>query len=91
MSSVAVHVVYAGRVQGVGFRATVADLARKYPVAGWVRNLPDGRVELWAEGPAAVVDGLLAAVRDTYSRHIRAEARDDPPATGAYRSFDIVR
>jgi acylphosphatase len=60
---VAVRVLYAGRVQGVGFRAIAADIARSYPVGGWVRNLTDGRVELWAEGPEADVTAYLAALR----------------------------
>ncbi|HEV3237972.1 MAG TPA: acylphosphatase, partial [Gemmataceae bacterium] len=61
MQTVAKLVHYSGRVQGVGFRATAAWIARRYPVAGWVRNLPDGRVELFAEGDAGQVDGFLKA------------------------------
>lgn len=41
-----------GRVQGVGFRAYVADVAREENLSGWVRNLPDGRVEMLMEGDA---------------------------------------
>ncbi len=44
-----VHVYYAGRVQGVGFRFTTQDLARELMVSGWVKNLREGRVELLAE------------------------------------------
>jgi acylphosphatase len=47
-----------GRVQGVGFRAFVADAARIEGVAGWVRNLPDGSVEVHAEGEAESVGRL---------------------------------
>ncbi|SVA98172.1 uncharacterized protein METZ01_LOCUS151026, partial [marine metagenome] len=50
MSLVRVHVYYSGRVQGVGFRYTVKSLVPGYDVLGIIRNLPDGRVELIAEG-----------------------------------------
>jgi acylphosphatase len=50
-----------GRVQGVGFRAFVAEAAREAGLAGWVRNLGDGRVEVFAEGDAAALASLEAA------------------------------
>ena len=49
-----------GMVQGVGYRFFVQRVAARHQVTGYVRNLPDGRVEVWAEGPSAQV----AAVRD---------------------------
>ncbi len=65
------RVYYSGRVQGVGFRFTAQHVARGFDVAGYVRNLPDGRVELVAEGDPAEIDGFLAAVRDAMGHHIR--------------------
>jgi acylphosphatase len=58
-----VRVVVAGRVQGVFFRATCARLAREAGVGGYVRNLPDGRVEAAFEGPDDVVDRLAVWCR----------------------------
>jgi acylphosphatase len=55
-----VHAIVTGRVQGVAYRASTAHEARALGLAGWVRNRPDGSVELEVEGPADVVAKLLA-------------------------------
>jgi len=52
-----------GKVQGVGFRWFVTREARSLQLAGWVRNLPDGSVQLEAEGPLDRLDDLLLALR----------------------------
>ena len=52
------QIFYSGRVQGVGFRYTVKQIASGYEVIGWVRNLPDGRVELLAGGEAGELDAF---------------------------------
>jgi acylphosphatase len=53
------HVIFEGRVQGVGFRYATKQLARGFDVTGWVRNLPDGTVELQLQGEREEVDGFL--------------------------------
>lgn len=58
-STVRAHVFVSGRVQGVYFRATTRDRAREQGVAGWVRNLDDGRVEAVFEGPPAAVEAMV--------------------------------
>jgi acylphosphatase len=58
------HVHVHGRVQGVGFRYFVQEAARALDVAGWVRNAPDGSVEVEAEGPSASLEKLRAALAD---------------------------
>jgi acylphosphatase len=55
-----VHLVVDGRVQGVWFRETTRQQAERLGVAGWVRNLPDGRVEAVYEGAAGPVNRLLS-------------------------------
>jgi acylphosphatase len=82
MANIGKRVTYAGRVQGVGFRYTAQQLAAGYPrVAGYVRNLPGGDVELVAEGPADDVDAFLAAVAQRMAGTIeRATVRDEAPA-----------
>ena len=85
------RVIYAGDVQGVGFRATAARLAGRHPaVRGWVRNLSDGRVELLADGPADVVEAFLHAVRDRMNEHIEREDAADCEPNGNLTSFRIV-
>jgi acylphosphatase len=57
------HVEVRGRVQGVGFRWFVRERARALGLAGWVKNLADGAVEIAAAGPESAIDTLIAAVR----------------------------
>jgi acylphosphatase len=80
---------YSGQVQGVGFRYTVRQLAENYAVAGFVQNLPDGRVELLVEGAAAELDRFMADVAQRLSDHIREIAVDTRPAIGEFDSFEI--
>ena len=56
---------YSGRVQGVGFRATVRQVACGYEVTGTVRNLPDGRVELIAEGTRPELEDFLKGIEES--------------------------
>ena len=72
---VARRYVIGGRVQGVGFRYFAADAAAREGIAGWVRNLADGRVEIAAEGDAAAVDRFERAVRHGPS-HARVDTVD---------------
>ena len=82
-------VYYSGRVQGVGFRYTTHAIARKHDVSGYVRNLPDGRVEVVVEGRRQELEAFLREVRDRFSGHIRDERPDVEPATGEFSGFDV--
>jgi acylphosphatase len=88
---IARQVYYEGRVQGVGFRYTCKQLARGYEVVGWVRNLPDGRVELQCSGDNEEVEGFLEAIAESELKsHIKGvTAIPIPPLIGS-RGFDIV-
>jgi acylphosphatase len=86
-----IHVFYSGTVQGVGFRYTVKHLVHGFDVVGSVRNLPDGRVELLAEGEPSELDAFRQAIRDSeVGRFIRQEESRLEPASGGFRGFDII-
>ncbi|NUQ65605.1 MAG: acylphosphatase [Pirellulales bacterium] len=80
---------YEGRVQGVGFRYTTVGIACRFRVEGFVRNLPDGRVLLVAEGEPAELDRFLAAVEGAMGRYVRNKAVETLPATGEFCGFGI--
>lgn len=76
-----VRLLIAGRVQGVGFRYAAVRQAQSATLSGYVRNLPDGRVEVVAEGPKAAVSDLIAWCRQG-PRHARVDDVDvtrEPP------------
>lgn len=75
---------FSGRVQGVGFRYTALDIAAGYDVAGYVQNLPDGRVRLVAEGQQTQVEALIEDLKRQMGRYI-AECLVQPSnATGEF-------
>jgi acylphosphatase len=86
------HVFFEGRVQGVGFRWTVKNLARGYDVIGWVKNLPDGRVEMQVGGEGDEVDAFIEAIGESdLKSHIRkTDVSAIPPLTGV-SGFEISR
>lgn len=83
-------VYFSGMVQGVGFRATAASIARGHAVRGWVRNLADGRVELLVDGSVDAVSRYLAHLRNIMSEYISNEETEERE-TGELDGFRIVR
>jgi acylphosphatase len=73
----------------VGFRYTVCNVAQQYNVRGYVRNMPDGRVELVMEGADGEMDRLLEDVRQRMNGFIRDVLVDQAPATGEFSRFCI--
>jgi acylphosphatase len=86
-----VTVFYSGRVQGVGFRATVRYIAQGYDVVGSIRNLPDGRVELIAEGTRAELEAFLQGIAESELSGFIAKHLDTwTPAQGNLKGFLIA-
>jgi acylphosphatase len=73
-----------GRVQGVGFRYVAERLAEDYPIAGSVRNLPAGAVELIAEGETEDVDAYVQAVKDRFANNIERAEVTTMPVSGQH-------
>lgn len=90
MAETRAHVYISGRVQGVSFRYYTQRQASAYNVAGWVRNLPDGRVEAVFEGEEAAVNHMVAWCRrgpsGAYVTDLRVE---NEPCEGEFRYFSV--
>jgi acylphosphatase len=85
-------VLYSGRVQGVGFRYTAKTVAAGFEITGTVRNLPDGRVELIAEGQREELEQFRTAILDAgLAGFIRDEQVTWAAAKNELRGFEIVR
>lgn len=82
---------YSGNVQGVGFRFTTQHVAREFQVTGWVRNLPDGRVEMLAEGAPTELDRFQQAIERAMAGCIRDCQVSHESASGEFTSFRIAR
>jgi acylphosphatase len=83
------HVHYTGRVQGVGFRYTVQNIALQYNVHGYVKNLSDGRVELLMEGSELEMDQVTARIAEKMGGFIKQTTVQTAPATGEFPQFTI--
>lgn len=82
-------VIFSGRVQGVGFRYQTLQVAKEFEVSGWVANLPDGRVQLEAEGRMEEVKDFITALHERmegFIRKIEQTATTRPPQ---YSGFTI--
>jgi acylphosphatase len=90
-NKVSAHVIIAGRVQGVFFRAETHRVAQRFGVAGWVRNRPDGAVEAVFEGEQHAVDAVLLWCKEgpnlAVVEKVKVKWRD---YTGGFKSFDIT-
>jgi acylphosphatase len=86
------HAYVSGRVQGVFYRASAEAVANQLHLKGWVQNLPDGRVELLAEGPQEALDRLLAwAHRGPDHAQVSGVEATWPPETGEFTHFEQRR
>jgi acylphosphatase len=86
-----IRMIISGRVQGVFYRAYTHEEARRLGILGWVKNLPDGRVEVLAEGDPERLKALEAWCWEgpPYARVSNVEVCEEPVKVGEFTSFDI--
>ena len=84
------HVIFIGRVQGVGFRYTVHRMAHRHQLTGFVRNLPDGTVEMLAQGPAQDIDDCMHDIKDYFGDYLRETRIQEIPTDPKYKDFRIT-
>lgn len=87
---IAKRIAYSGRVQGVGFRFTVLNVANRYRLAGSVRNLPNGEVEVYVQGPAESIDGFQRDIDESFAGYIRQTDVDLVPPDTSLTEFKIT-
>ena len=82
-------VYFSGRVQGVGFRYQALQVAKGYEVSGCVMNLPDGRVQLEAEGRRAAVLDFIVALQERMEGYIRKVEQTETQRAPQFQGFII--
>lgn len=90
MDKAAKRVIFNGHVQGVGFRYTSRRIADRFDVTGFVRNLPDGTVEMLVQGPPQQVDACIQEVRESFDDNIRDSKIEQIPWQPTHTDFRIA-
>ena len=90
MSQTAKHIIFVGRVQGVGFRFTALDIANRYKLTGLVRNVPDGTVEMIAQGLSGDIDDCIRDIKEAFEGYIRETKTEEIPPDPQYTNFKIA-
>lgn len=83
------RIVFYGRVQGVGFRFTTRGIAKRFAVLGYVRNLPDGTVELVVQGAESEIHGLLGKVSEHFCENLTKVERSRCAPVERFSCFEI--
>ena len=83
------HIIFHGRVQGVGFRYQAMFAARELGLTGWVENLPDGTVEMEAQGAPAAIGRMMKHLRSGHWIRIDDMEMEERPVIQGERGFDV--
>ncbi len=87
---VAKRIIFRGRVQGVGFRFTAHRIADRHQLTGFVRNVPDGTVEMFAQGHSEDIDDCIRDIKESFAEYIRETEIEETAADPRYTEFKIT-
>ena len=90
MTQTARRIIFAGRVQGVGFRFTAFNIAHRYGLTGQVRNLPDGTVEMIAQGNSDAIADCVNDIKESFGGYITATKVEEVGPQSTYKDFKIT-
>ena len=90
MKMIAKHIIFTGRVQGIGFRFTALNVANRYQLTGLVRNLPDGTVEVVAQGNPDDIDDCIRDIEKSFDGYVRETKVEDVPFNPQYKDFKLT-
>jgi len=90
MKMTAKHIIFTGNVQGVGFRFTAHRIANRHDLAGFVRNVPNGTVEMLVQGQPEGIDNCIKDLEDSFAGYIRKTKIEEVPSDPKYTSFKIT-
>ena len=90
MVDIAKHIIFSGRVQGVEFRFTARRMAGRYELTGFVRNLPNGTVEMFVQGSAEDVACCLRDIGEAFAGYVRDAKIEDALPDARYDGFSIA-
>ena len=90
MNKIAKHIIFTGRVQGIGFRFTAFNIANRCQLTGVVRNLPDGSVEMLTQGNPDDIADCIRNIKESFSGYIKETKIEEAPLNPEYKDFKIT-
>ena len=90
MEHIAKLIIFKGRVQGIGFRFTVLNIANRYKLTGTVRNLFGGSVEMLAQGPQNDIEDCINDIKKSFPDYITETRIEETPFDPQYKDFKIT-
>jgi len=87
---IAKHIIFTGRVQGVGFRFTARRAASRRQLTGFVRNVPNGAVEMLAQGRSEDIDDCIQDLKEYFAGYLKETRIEEIPPDPKYSDFKIT-